>query len=313
MIFFLVHILCDAFFGSGLIRIATYAGSSWQTPLTFSHGYVLVWDGPADSVTAHSGTIALYAPDGHKLYTTSLITPDGFPAWAVSAAIAANGTVAVVYRAPAKSRTRVGIASIDQSGRVGSFVTTDPYSPGPICFADDGSIWVAGVQNPPIAADFMTIRRYSSSGGETAAFLPLTEISSLYEATYRLPFLPVIGGWRMRAAADRLGTIVDSVPYSWLEIDFAGKVLGRWDVATGLAVGAFTSSGAVYAQLKDTGRPPQLMVLDKANGNWNKTGATMDGLLLAADGEDLVYKMNTVPGNLLVWVRMRAQWQTPRQ
>jgi hypothetical protein len=52
--------------------VVTYEGGSWRTPITFDHGFVLVWDDPVDDSLARAGTIALYAPDGRKLYTTSL-------------------------------------------------------------------------------------------------------------------------------------------------------------------------------------------------------------------------------------------------
>jgi hypothetical protein len=60
------------FWGQGLTRVVTYEGGSWRTPITFDHGFVLVWDDPVDDSLARAGTIALYAPDGRKLYTTSL-------------------------------------------------------------------------------------------------------------------------------------------------------------------------------------------------------------------------------------------------
>lgn len=95
----------------------------------------------------------------------------------------------------------------------------------------------------------------------------------------------------------------------WLELDLEGKLLGRWDIGgLNLKVRGFTSSGSVYGQMTDS---PELMLLDKTTGKWNKTGATPNGVLLAADGEDLVFRMNDAPENLLVWVRMRAQWLPP--
>jgi hypothetical protein len=56
-----------------------------------------------------------------------------------------------------------------------------------------------------------------------------------------------------------------------------------------------------------------LIVFDKVTGEWAKTGGTLDGRLVGADGEDLVFRMNTVPSNLFVWVRMRAQWGSTAQ
>ncbi len=317
MIMYWAYILWMAFFGSGLIRAVAYEGGVWRTPLSFDHGYVLVWDA-LDNAAAHAGTIGLYAPDGHKLYATSLTNPGGVQAWVVSGAIDVDGTVAAVYYDRANPGTR-GIALIDRNGKAGSFISPAPYLPGSICFGEDGSIWTSGSwttgpQSPP-TEDFMTVRKYSRGGGPIGAFLPLSELSTLYDASYRRPFDQLIGGWRIRAAKDRIGMLAHLLPVEqWLEIDLEGKLLGRWDFSSpDLKIRAFTSSGAVYAQQAGTGAASDLMLLDKATRKWNATGATPNGTLLAADGDDLVFRMNDGPGNLLVWIRMRAQWASPQQ
>jgi hypothetical protein len=311
---FWAYILCTAFFGSGLMRVVTYEGGRWRTPISFDHGYVLVWNDPLDDAFAHAGTIGLYAPDGHKLYDTPLTGPAGVTVSVVSGAIDVDGTVAAVYDDEAKPRTR-GIALIDSNGTAASFFNPAPYLPGHLCFAQDGSIWTngtwtTGYQTPPVTGDFMTVRKYSRGGGPIGAYLPLSDLSTLYDASYRRPFDQRIGGWRIRTAKDRIGMVAHVLPVEqWLEIDLDGKLLGRWDFSgPDLKVRAFTSSAAVYGQLPRVGDKPALVLLDKATGKWNPTGATPNGVLLAADGEDLVFRMTDSPGNLLVWVRMRAQW-----
>jgi hypothetical protein len=102
--------------GSPERRWANYDGGPWRTPISFDHGYVLVWDDPVNEALAHAGTIALYAPDGHKLYTTSVTGPGGTQAWVVSGAIDVDGTVAAVYYDRANPQTR-GIALIDRNGK----------------------------------------------------------------------------------------------------------------------------------------------------------------------------------------------------
>jgi hypothetical protein len=234
MVTFWAYILWTAFFGSGLMRAVTYEGVPWRTPIAFDHGYVLVWDDPPDNAAAHAGTIALYAPDGHKLYATSLTTPGGVPSAVVSGAIDVDGTVAAVYDDRARPQTR-GVALVDRNGKPISFMNPAPYLPGHLCFAEDGSIWtngsrVTGSHAPPVTEDIMTVRKYSRGGGPSGAFLPLSGISSLYDASNRRPFDQQIGGWRMRAAKDRIGTVVHEPPDQWLEPDLDGKLLGRWDL-----------------------------------------------------------------------------------
>jgi hypothetical protein len=309
---FLAYLLWNTFFGAGLMRVVNYEGV-WRTPLTFDHGYVLVWDDPMDTMITGAGTLALYAPDGHKLYATSLTMPDGARASAVSGAIDKDGTVALVYRAATKPRPSYGIVFIDPSGKTGSFIATNPYVPGPVCFAEDGSVWTTGLENPRPSNDFMTVRKFSKGDGQAGAFLPFSEVSFGYESTYIPMFHQMIGGWRVRAAHDRIGAIADGKPNRWLEFDFEGKALGHWDIEPHLVLGAFTSSGAIYAQLRGDAGPPALMVLDKSTGDWSKTGGTLDGHLVGADGEDLVLRMQTVSSNLFVWVRMRAQWARARE
>lgn len=188
MLTFWAYIIWTAFIGSGLMRVITYEGGTWRTPFSFDHGYVLVWDDPLDDAIAHSQTIALYGPDGHKLYATSLTSASGVQAWAVSGSIDVDGTVAAVYYDRANSQTR-GIALLDPKGTVVSFINPTPYFPVHLCFAEDGSIWSNG--------------SWTTGSG---AFLPLSEVSSLNDASYRRPFDSLIGGWTIRAAKDRIAS-----------------------------------------------------------------------------------------------------------
>jgi hypothetical protein len=309
---FWAYILWSIFWGRGLTRVVTYEGGLWRTPFTFDHGYVLVWDDPVDDTLAHADTIALYARDGHKLYATSLTGPDG-EAWAVSGAIDTDGTVAAVYFDRANAQER-GVALIDSSGKIANFIKPDPYYPGHLCFTEDGTIWITGSWTPTVpsqsvTADFLTVRRYSRSGGLMGAFLPLSGISSVEDALIRRPFDQQIGGWLVRASKDHVGMKADVQPVKqWVEIDFAGNLAGRWDYGDvgDLKIRAFTSSGAVYGQRFNDRERPELMVLDKSSGKWKWAGVTVNGELLAADGNDLVFRMDNTAENILVWVRVRG-------
>ncbi len=308
MALFWAYVLWAVISGTGLTRIVPFDGGTWPT-FTFDHGYVLVWDDPQGAII-DSGAITLYGPDGHRLYSTALTTPDGVPAIAVAAAIDAHGAVAIVYQDHAKPHSRAGIAMLDEAGKAASFLVTDPFVPGFICFSDDGSIWAAGSASASPTADFLTVRKYSRGGDETGAFLPLSEVSSPEVAVLRPPFSQFTGGWKMHATKDRIGILADAPSIRrWLELDPTGKQLGSWDIEDrDLPVGAFTSNGVLYGQVGGPGHTLDLVFLDKSTGKWIKTGGTIDGILLAADGDDLVFQMRTGPGHLLVWVRMRAQW-----
>jgi hypothetical protein len=305
---FLAYLVLSVFLDSGLTRITTYDSSYWKTPFTFDHGYVLVWDDPMDMMITREPALALFAPGGRKIYATSLKTPDGVSASALSGAIDADGTVAVVYRDWAKPRPRNGVAVLSKDGKTATFVATDPYVPGHICFDVDGTLWTAGTQGAD-TAEFMTVRKHSRSGGQTGAFLPLGDLIATYDPNHHFLFHQMIGGWRMRAAKDQLGMIAEFRPVGqWMELSREGKVLGRWDIAPHVSTPAITFSGVVYAQLLGDGGPPALMTLDKTTGKWSKTGTTLDGRFVGTDGDDVVFRMGTTGGNLFVWVRLRAQW-----
>jgi len=316
---FWTYILWSIFWGQGLTRVVAYEGAYWRTPITFDHGYVLVWDDPVEDRLAHAGTIALYAPDGHKLYTTSLTGPGGDQAWAVSGAVNSDGTVAAIYYDRSSAQKR-GVALIDSSGKISNFIKPDSYFPGHLCFAEDGAIWITGswpptVQSQSVTGDFLTVRKYPPGGGPMAAFLPLSDISSVEGAFIRRPFDQLIGGWLVRASKDRVGMIADVQPVKqWVEIDLAGNLAGRWDYGdAGLKNRAFTSAGLVFGQGFNDRGEPELLVLDKSTGKWKWAGVTVHADLLDADGDDLVFRVSNIPTNILVWVRISGLQHSPKQ
>jgi len=302
MIPFLAYFAWAAFQGSGLSRAVTYGSGRWTTPFTVDHGYVLVWDEPGKPSVPLASTVTLYGPDGRERYALPFVFKDQTHAQAVTGIVSANGEAAFAYWSMTPGHQSHGVALVPEDGKSIHVTATDPYVPGPLCFTEDGALWMGGNEGQPITSDFPTVRKL---GGDSVSsvMLPVSRVVPLEEAQRLAPFHQTVGGWRMRAAKDRIGVIVDRPgSQQWLEFDFGGTVLGRWDVPHAMEIAAYTEGARVFGQMRDGA----VFELNKDTGEWVKTGCKLEAQLVAADGEELVFRMSR-GRNRLVWMKLRKR------
>jgi len=121
----------------------------------------------------------------------------------------------------------------------------------------------------------------------------------------------------MCAASDRIGVLIHESfadnPPEWVEWDLTGKLLSRTTLKDrwSAAGRAFTSDGRLYAQSQWAENGGFVLdVLDTATSKWTAVPdnlpeeiKTRGAFLLAADGEDLVYKACPGGNVRLLWVR----------
>ena len=263
----------------------------------------------------HSGGITLYGRDGKLVYDVTVTTPKGGAAGVMSAAIDTDGAVvAAVGYAGAPHGYGGGLAFVDPAGKQMRFVETDRYMPANICFAPDHTIWSFGWQRDLVrnelqdSEDHFVFRRYSRNGAETGQFVPRSSFPpGLSPGSGR-------GGlWKIRAASDRIGAL--AFPNSqgrqpeWIELDLRGNLIGRWKLPARLDGGlAFTASGGLYTRLLPEAR---WAVLERNTAVWKPLDVDVPpgerpGLLLGAEGDDLVFAVAS-PGNI------RLRWWRPPQ
>jgi hypothetical protein len=257
------------------VREVSYRGADLaptNTRPTFDHGYLAVYD---------LDKINIYAPDGS--FSFSFAPPHG--GLTVSVAVDTDGTVAaaVGFVPPDYGP---GIAILDRTGALQTYVATHPYSPTQVCFAPDHSIWTIGNARARETSDYFVLHHYSREGKELGAFLPR---STLDKAEVVEPAENFVGAWSLRAAKDRIGAYLNGGDHKarrWVEVGLDGKELGRWKFPDGFdgSPSAFTRSGAIFAEAHYG-----LFMLDRSTGTWNPVSPVSSGRLLGAEGDDLVF------------------------
>ncbi len=274
------------------VREIDYRGASLALKAgapTIDHGYAAVYDQEKANI---------YAPDGSFAFT--YVAPYG--GLTVNVAIDADGTIAAAMD-HVPSDHGVGIAVVDRTGALKTYISTAPYSPSHVCFAPDHSIWAIGrmrIRQAKDSADYFVLRHYSRDGRKLGAFLPR---SSLDKDEVAEPAEVYVGASFLRATDTRLGAYLHfggRGNRTWTEFSLDGKEQGRWKLPDGFdgLVHAFTRSGQVYASGLNG-----LFVLDHSTGKWNPVPPPSEGILLSADGDDLVFwlpeqgRMRYVPVN----------------
>ena len=283
-----------------LLLLPAWAGESGKSVIfshgaygpvpTFDQGYLLfthLMGGPGFEV---------FGPDGLLRFFTSVDNPHG--ASVTSVAADSDGSVAAGFAFLGQQGISGGIAYFDSFGKQTQFVDTGKYMPAHVCFDRNHSLWTFGWQRDPATdydetRDYMMFRKYSD-GKETGRYGPRSIVRG------RTPGYASLGLWRLRVADDRVGAIADTGETSsekrmWIELGLDGHVIGTWPMGRDLHGGlAFTSSARLCRQIPaGKAKMPALECLDRDTGSWKHAGdAPVPGLLLGADGDELVFSRN---------------------
>lgn len=287
----------------GVEREVTYVGALFGAePLPkFDKGYLLF--------LKRTCQLTVYSPAGTQLFSRQLSGPAGSSTcFARDAAVDADGAVAVSIGYGSPNGHAAGIVVLDPKGNPAGFIDTKRYVPSHICFDRQHAIWSIGWQRDELRNDsqdtkeYMVVRRYSRSGGETGAYSP----SSLW-GPKGAPDSSGLGLWHIAAADDRIGAVVDEDEL--VEWDLQGKILSRTPIRARLEGGwAYTSNGQFFGQVRDDdGKGLRLVRLDRSSASWASAGASDAKLrlLLGADGGDLVFQASGGGSVRLLWVRPR--------
>jgi len=210
-----------------------------------------------------------------------------------------------------------GIRIMEETGREIRFFATGRYVPGQLVFDQQENLWSIGWQRDEIQNDrtdrgvYAVVRKYSIGGTLLGEFLP----TSLWPAGQS----PDVGGrgyWTMAAAEGRIGAMFNDNfggrVAEWVEWDLEGKLLRRVPLGGGAnpEMRAFDGRGRLYGQFfkTDGSRGLELRRLEEGDrANWRPVPTNLPdhttGVLLGADGEQLVYRVNGGGNVRLIWAR----------
>jgi hypothetical protein len=249
----------------------------------FYKGYIY-WVGLAGD----DSQLTIYAPDGHLAF--SFETQNGL---VQNIAVDTDGSVAIAWQ----SQKSAGIDFRDSSGTLKRTIQTGRYVATHLAFAEDHSVWSLGWQCDADCTradrrDYMTVRKYSSDGKESGAYLP----RSLFPPGLE----PGMSDWQRSTsivvAHDRVGIWAysgDSGDQTeWVELDLSGVVLGRrrLDRFNYWPRVALTTDGHLFVQDQDSKtHAHRLYKLDRASSAWQAVDASPSGRLEGADGDALVF------------------------
>jgi hypothetical protein len=236
----------------------------------------------------------VFGPDGLLRFFTSVENPHG--ASVTSVAADSDGSVAAGFAFLGQQGISGGIAYFDPSGKQTRFVDTGKYMPAHVCFDRNHALWTFGWQRNPSTdndetRDYMMFRKYSD-GKETGRYGP----RSIMPATGMTPGAGSRGMLRLRVADDRVGAVAyygaTSDNRMWIELGLDGHLIGKWPMGRDLQGGlAFTSSARLCRQTAPgKAKLSGIECLDRDTGSWKHAGdAPVSGLLLGADGDELVF------------------------
>lgn len=243
-------------------RIETDARSGANMPLPGMSGTSLFYvpDTQPDA-------FRLYGPDGHLAVARLLAGRS--TATLVGLEVAPDGSIAVSWQ-DMRAHRGCGIDILNSDGETIRSIPTGLFEPRHLAFAPDGSLWMFGTEYTAKGYDgksvdeFATLRHVSADGKLIGQFLP----RSLFE--HGLP--PANFGNQQRTlflGEDRIGLLAvngqDSGKMQWVEVDFAGKVLGRYTLRPEERNTVMTADGRVVIQ---NWKDQKFSILDRASGEW---------------------------------------------
>ena len=267
------------------------------TPLnilpSFDKGYLAVYE------PEHA--ISLYRPDGSLAYKVTARVPHATFIHVVNAAPDSDGSLALAVEYKIDKSRGGGVAVFDPNGSQAAFIDTGAdYAPTQVCFGPDHSIWAIGWRGWDFystltsTTDYFVLRNYARDGRLLGGSLRRSSFD-------QEPVGPIVGGWQLRIANDRIGAYfytTSVLPFGiahragqWIETDLSGKVLRQVDTPQ-KSIRAFPGDGPLYA----LGYQGGYSVLDPVTNSWRAISAA--GSLLGTDGDSLVLLEGT---NRVVW------------
>lgn len=299
----------------GLLAAMSQIGPAWSQEVVRSQ--VLSWDFSGQPIPRYkSGFLVAYDSDhatmrafdktGALVAVAKLTLPEATTVMIRDVAVAPNGDfVAAVSAQNVSGALSSAIAWVDGRGRLVRAVRTSPFAAARIVFAGDGTLWAVGRVHDeefrPVPNHDL-VRVYDSQGRLIRSLLPSGTFATSQQHPAGEAFL--VGG------NDRVG-LYSAAASEWVEISLSGEILGRWRTAaipqgTSLMGVGLTSSGDVYLGGFNRTTPTSghqndllpssvLYRLNKSNGTLSIVdvspfiGARKDALLLAAEGQHLVY------------------------
>lgn len=298
-------------------RDVFYQGYELTPAATFDHGYLVVYrDYRAD----------LFSPEGTLLHSVAPQIPGADRATIWNAAVDKDGTIALAVGGLVGPGYwhGAGIVLFDPTGRQIRLIDTEDYQPTEVAFGPDHSIWAIGMvgESPSqiSLSDYKTLRNFSPDGPQLGAFLPRSTLPAVRYQDVEEPLVtPCMCRWELRVANDNVEVILRRAQI-WVQTDLNGKEKRRWEIratyndpvdpVTSLyRPSAFTDDGRAWRR-----DDRQLKLFDRSVGIWNNVPFEVpDGILLGADGDDLVFLLNDkrtvrwvpAPGKPLLSTRQR--------
>jgi len=207
----------------------------------------------------------------------------------------ADGALAVIGRANNSDSSREPfLAWISPDRKQQNVTQLNPYFPGAVAIAADGSVWTAGLVNVnDNIPDHMIIRRFDKSGKMLAAFFP-------WKANPPHPH-PADSSYLL-ASRDRVGWYLPLFGNGYFEFSLEGKLLGRFQGARPAGDRRYEITGAALSENDELlvsrwdrqARKWEVLCLDRAKRTWTPVQLAGEPAhrrstrLLGFDGENLL-------------------------
>ena len=250
--------------------------------------------------------VSIFNNEGRMLMKAPIVIPEASRVWIEGTAVSPEGIVVVAGPAMKTDGATVGaITWLTNKGNIERVVRTSPFAARRLCFASDGTLWAVGRERsedgtaePP----HNILRHYDKKGQSIGSFLPSTDFTQYNQE-------PPAEDSFLMATADKIG-LYSASSRVFVELDYTGKVLGRWD---GLVSGrsfevtgvGMLRGGSTYlsGRRKIQGPPgsaPEYFVLSKQQGTWTRLDAAgLFGSISGAEDDQLIIANG---GSRFVWI-----------
>ncbi len=249
-------------------------------------GFVAVLgDPPAPRGPRRSLTV--YRPDGKFAYQVSPRMPSGDDINLRAAAVDSDGTAVVsIFDNPGGPPGSAGLVIVRDGGQAQQFIDTGTYVAESISIAADHTIWTLGNlrrgPDTPVTP-FRMVHHYTADGKPAGEYLPANTFPPLRQG--QVIAGGEIGVSMIAASADRVGVYYAPMQ-AWLELDFSGRLLGRWTLPLPVWDLAFTQDGSLFSNLN---APLRLRRFDRASSSWRPLLAEFpQQMLIGTDGGKLM-------------------------